>query len=134
MGVFSEIDLDQQLLKAVFDAVNEDVEPGTPQQLVEERVHRMAEEMTDLAMLALDPEQKPLIQREARGISQILLRAKLMLSVFEGEDIEIQNRQRRNLGGPRLNLGREAQSPRTCRSRSRREVGPAVRSNLRFDG
>jgi hypothetical protein len=88
MGVFSEIDLDQQLLKAVFDAMNEDVEPGTPQQLVEERVHRMAEEMISLSMLVLDPEQKPLIQREARGISQILLRAKLMLSVFEGEDIE----------------------------------------------
>ena len=82
MSFMSDFDLQLQAI------AHELVEPGTPEQLVEERVHRLAEDMTDLAMLALDPEQKPLIQREARGIAQILLRAKLMLSVFEGEDIE----------------------------------------------
>ena len=82
MSFMSDFDLKLQAI------AHELVEPGTPEQLVEERVHRLAEDMTDLAMLALDPEQKPLIQREARGIAQILLRAKLMLSVFEGEDIE----------------------------------------------
>lgn len=83
----SEIDLYRQMLDAVGATISES-EPGTPEQLIEERVHRLAEDMTDLAMLALDPEQKPLLQREARGIAQILLRSKLILSVFEGEDIE----------------------------------------------
>lgn len=85
MGFMSEYDLQLQEIARV---IRDECEPGTPQQLVEERVHRMAEEMTDLAMLALDPDQKPLLQREARGIAQILLRARLILSVFEGEDIE----------------------------------------------
>jgi hypothetical protein len=85
MGVMSEFD---RQLQEISRVMADDCEPGTPEQLVEERVHRMAEEMTDLAMLALDPDQKPLLQREARGIAQILLRAKLILSVFEGEDIE----------------------------------------------
>ncbi|MCK1479298.1 hypothetical protein IVB27_32310 [Bradyrhizobium sp. 197] len=87
MGVFSELDMDRQRLEAVRIAM-EDCEPGTPQQLVGERIHRLVEEMIDVSMLALDPEQKPLVQREARGIAQILLRAQLMLSVFNGEDIE----------------------------------------------
>lgn len=85
MGVFSEYDAQ---LQEIGRFMRDDVAPGSPEQLVEERVHRMAEEMTDLAMLALDPEQKPLLQREARGIAQILLRSRLILSVFEGEDIE----------------------------------------------
>lgn len=83
----SEIDLYRQMLDAVGATISES-EPGTPEQLIEERVHRLAEDMTDLAMLALDPEQRPLLQRESRGIAQILLRSKLILSVFEGEDIE----------------------------------------------
>jgi hypothetical protein len=80
-------DLDFQL-RQINQVLREDVEPGTPEQLIEERVHRLAEEMTDLTLLAVDPEQRPLLKREARGIAQILLRARLILSALDGEDVE----------------------------------------------
>jgi hypothetical protein len=80
-------------LQAIADAMQEPAvhltsQPGSPEQMMEERVARLADEMIDISMLALDPEQKPLVEREWRCISQILLRAQLMLSVFRGEDVE----------------------------------------------
>lgn len=62
--------------------------PGTPEQLIEERVARLLDDMINLAALAFDPEQKALLAREARGIAQILLHAQLMLSIFDGKDVE----------------------------------------------
>lgn len=83
MSRMSEIDYDRQIVDTIRDIV-----AGSPEQLVEERVARLADEMIDISMLALDPEQRPLVEREWRGISQILLRAQLMLSTFKGEDVE----------------------------------------------
>lgn len=83
MSRMSELDYDRQIVDTVRDIV-----AGSPEQLVEERIARLADEMVDISMLALDPEQRPLVEREWRGISQILLRAQLMLSTFKGEDVE----------------------------------------------
>lgn len=80
MGVMSEID--SLIQQAVAPA------PGTPEQMIEERIARLADEMVDIAILAMDPEQQPLVEREWRSIAQILLRAQLMLSTFKGEDVE----------------------------------------------
>ncbi len=63
--------------------------PGMPAQLVEERVKRVVDEMIDLCTLAIDPEQRQLVQAQYEGIASILLRSQLMLSIFEGRDVEI---------------------------------------------
>lgn len=64
-------------------------EPGSPEQLIEERIARDVDEMIELSMLALDPEQRPLVERQWRGIAQILLRAQLILGILAGDDVEI---------------------------------------------
>jgi hypothetical protein len=73
-----------------LDLVRKEMEvmPGTPEQLFEERVHRLVNESVEIAMLALDPEQRPLVQREARGLAQILLRMRFILSTLDGEEVE----------------------------------------------
>lgn len=78
-----------------------DILPGSPEQLMEERIARLAEEMIDLCTLAADPEQRPLFQREWRGISQILLRAQLILSSLKGEEVDLIERLIRALDDPR---------------------------------
>lgn len=82
MSVMSDYDLQQQEISQIVGA------PGTPEQMMEERVARLVEEMIELTMLTLDPEQKPLIQQEWRGIAQVLLRAQLILGALEGADVE----------------------------------------------
>jgi hypothetical protein len=73
-----------------LDLVRKEMEvmPGTPEQLFEERVQRLVNESVEIAMLALDPEQRPLVKREARGLAQILLRMRFILSTLEGEEVE----------------------------------------------
>ena len=78
---------DDDLLEAVRTAI-EPYDPGTPEQLVEERISRLVEEMIELTMLAVDPEQRPLLNAQWRGIAQILLRAQLILGSLEGKDVE----------------------------------------------
>lgn len=84
MSILSEYHADLETIRSIVG----EKEPGTPEQMMEERVARLVEETIDLAMLALDPEQRPLVQAQWRGVAQMLLRCKLILSVLEGEDVE----------------------------------------------
>lgn len=63
--------------------------PGTPEQLFEERMARLVEEMDCFVKLANDPEQKPLVQQEWRGIAQVLLRSQLILASLKGTEVEM---------------------------------------------
>lgn len=62
--------------------------PGSVEQLFEERIDRTVAEMIELCILAADPEQRPLVYQQWRGISQILLRAKLILAILEGDEVD----------------------------------------------
>lgn len=55
-------------------------EPGTPEQLFEERIDRIVAELDDICGLANDPEQRDLVLTQAIGIGQIQFRASLILS------------------------------------------------------
>ncbi len=84
---------DEQLLSAVEQAMSEPspyslLTPGTPEQLFEQRIAKDVSEMIELCILAGDPEQKPLVRQQYLGIAQILLRARLILSSLDGEDID----------------------------------------------
>jgi hypothetical protein len=76
MGVFSEIDLDQQLLKAVFDAMEE---PAlTPELDMERRIDSIVRELDELCRFASNPETVDLVQGQRAGIGQIITRAQLV--------------------------------------------------------
>lgn len=55
-------------------------EPGSPEQLFEQRVDRIVADLDDICGLANDPEQRDLVATQAIGIGQIQFRAGLILS------------------------------------------------------
>ena len=62
--------------------------PGSPEQMMEERIARIADEMIDISILAMQPDQRPLVGQQWRAIAQILLRAQLIMSVLDDKDVE----------------------------------------------
>src|SRR3954467_6356672 len=84
MSRTSEYHHDLETIRAIIG----DDEPGSPEQMFGERIHRMVDEMIDLTVLAADPAQSTLFQAESRGIAQILLRSQFILSALNGEDVE----------------------------------------------
>lgn len=55
-------------------------EPGSPEQLFEQRVDRLVAELDEICGLANDPEQRDLVATQAIGIGQVQFRASLILS------------------------------------------------------
>ncbi len=72
---------------AGLDLPASDYEPGSPEQMMEERIVRLVDEMDALTALTMDREQRPLVQQQAKGVGQALLRAKLILANLEGSDV-----------------------------------------------
>lgn len=97
---------DEQLLSAVEQAMTEPdqpyslFEPGTPEQLFEQRIARDVSEMIELGILAADPEQRALVEQQVRGIAQIRLRADLILETLKGNEAEEIRRLIRALDDP----------------------------------
>ena len=80
--------------EALMEAVHEEMgkplfyNPGSPEQMMEERIARIADEMIDISILAMQPDQRPLVGQQWRAIAQILLRAQLIMSVLDDKDVE----------------------------------------------
>jgi hypothetical protein len=78
MGVFSQLDMDRQMLEAVSRAMEE---PAlTAEEQMERRIDSLVRDLDELCKFAANPETVDLVQGQRAGVGQIVTRATLIAS------------------------------------------------------
>jgi hypothetical protein len=76
MGVFSQLDMDRQLIEAVSRAMEE---PAlTAEEQMEIRIDALVRDLDELCKFAANPETVDLVQGQKAGVGQIITRAQLI--------------------------------------------------------
>lgn len=80
MGVFSELDLQLNLVRAEFCDLGPTTEIEKAEAQIAQRLHSLISELDEFCAMAANPETVDLIEKEKIAIGQVLSRAQLITS------------------------------------------------------